>query len=75
MGGLLFKPICSFNGWQMQGAAPGPQSQRGVCLHKLISQTKRVYRALPAAPDQNSEPGAAGKGPSVHLAKQDGTWA
>lgn len=36
------RQIWGYNGWQMRWPAPGPQSKQGVCLYKLISQTKRA---------------------------------
>lgn len=34
----------AYNGWQMHWPVPGYREKRGVCLYKLISQTKRVSR-------------------------------
>lgn len=67
----------AYNGWQMHWPVLGCRGRLGVCLHRLISQTKRVSRPSSCA-GSNQTAGRrrwGGGGGAVHLAKQDGPSA
>lgn len=55
----------AYNGWQMHWPVPGYREKRGVCLYKLISQTKRVSRPTSCFGSKQTAVGGWGGPPST----------
>lgn len=60
---LMRSSYFAYNGWQMRWPAPGWRGRLGVCLHRLISQTKRVLRATSCAGSDQTAGRSCREGP------------